>query len=328
MNTKRIAFPALSALFLALGSSSWAWGPVGHKAIGMIAQSRLSPQAMQAVQAILGSGVDLQKIANCPDQFVFTPDTNCAGVFTMTGDPKLTKHWHYVDTPITANVDAASIMNFCPQDDCSVAQIRKDIAVLQDSAASLQDRRMALMFLVHFVGDEHQPLHNETGVPDDFGGNLKIMSAMIYLGKPQNLHTVWDEAIQDPAKVDYRLPDDALTAQAETLARSLEGGVQDAASWLTGDFVAAASVEGHDIAQTVIYPAYAASNGSDLLADYQAKMQPIAFKRIQMAGVRLAALLEQALVPPASSSANASAAQDASAKSLSMLKTTKAALVK
>ena len=325
MNARRFAFPLLSALILASGSSSRAWGPVGHKTVGMIAQSRLSPQALRAIAAILGLGVSLEKIANCPDQFVFTPDRNCAGAFTMQGDPLPTKPWHYINIPVDASADATSMMSYCPQDACVVAQIRKDVAVLKDPAAPLDDKRMALMFLVHFVGDVHQPLHSATDTPDDFGGNRKIMHAITYLGKPLNLHSIWDEEIDDPAKVDYRLPADVLTAQAETLARALEAGLQVEAAWTTGDLAGAAALESHAIAQTVIYPAYRASDGQDLLADYRAKMQPIAYRRIQMAGVRLAALLEQALGAPVPSHANAARA---AAQSLSALRTTKDALGK
>ena len=295
MNSRRFAFSALSAFFLALASSSRAWGPVGHKAIGMIAQSRLSPQALQAIEALLGPGVSLDKIANCPDQFVFTKDLSCAGVFTMTGDPVATKLWHFLNFPIIA--DAASMMSYCPGDNCVVAQIPKDVAVLEDPAASLQDKRMALMFLVHFVGDVHQPLHSATDFPDDSGGNYKWMHAIASTtGKQTNLHTLWDDEIDDPVKVDYRLADSDLTAQAERVARSLEAGAKDTASWTTaGDLAAAAAQESWDIAKTVIYPAYRASFGNDTLADYQAKMQPIAYRRIQLAGVRLSALLETAL---------------------------------
>jgi hypothetical protein len=169
---------------------------------------------------------------------------------------------------------------------------------------------MALMFLVHFVGDVHQPLHN---VADDFGGNLKIMRKITYQGKPVNLHSIWDSEIDDPAKVDYRLPESALTAQAEALARALEGGIRDEGSWTQGDLAAAASLESHSLAQTVIYPEYWESHGDDDLADYQAKMQPIAFRRIQMAGVRLAVLLEEAFGTPAPSRASVSRAAAAAA---------------
>ena len=263
----------------------------------------MSPQALQAVQAILGPDASLDKIANCPDEFVFTPDRSCAGIFTISGDPAATKPWHFINFPIIA--DEASMMSYCPQGDCVVAQIPKDAAVLKDPAASLQDKRMALMFLVHFVGDVHQPLHSATDFPDDAGGNFKWMHAIgSKTGRQTNLHTLWDGAIEDPAKVDYHLPDADLTAQAEEIARALETGPEDTASWTTAtDLAATAAQESWNIAKTVIYPAYRASFGNDKLADYQAKMQPIAYRRIQLAGVRLAALLEQALAAAPSASA-------------------------
>jgi hypothetical protein len=265
-----------------------------------MAQSRLSPQALSALEAILGPGVSLEEIATCPDNLAFAPNPtlSCAGfTISLQVDPAATKLWHTIRIPFDANVDAASIMNYCPQDNCVVAQIHKDVAVLRDAGASLEDKRTALMFLVHFVGDVHQPLHSATGVPDDGDGWLKVMHAISYLGKPLNLHQVWDDAMDDPSQVNSSLPDGTLTAQAETLAHTLGGaGLQDAASWATGDLAVEAALESHDIAQTVIYPAYEASQGNDSLADYRAKMQPIAYRRIQTASVRLSALLEQALV--------------------------------
>ena len=263
-----------------------------HKAIALIAQSRLSPQALQAIEAILAPGVNLEKIANCPDDLAFAMVRTCAGLFTIPpqGD---TKSWHSIRIPVDADVDAASIMTYCPQGSCVVAQIPKDVAVLQDPAAALDDRRAALMFLVHFVGDEHQPMHGATDVPDDHGGGLKFMNNISYAGKPLSLHRVWDYAMADPAKVDWSLPDDVLTAQASALALALGAGLPSGA---TSDFAVEAALESHDIARTVIYPAYRASHGDDSLADYRAKMQPIAYRRIQLASVRLAALLELALV--------------------------------
>jgi hypothetical protein len=323
MNARRFTFPTLAALFLALGSSSWAWGPVGHKAVAMIAQSRLSPQALKAIAAILGPGVSLHQIASCADDFAYSSNANCAGLFTVPGDPAASKPWHFIDIPVTAKVDATSMMTYCPQDACSVAQIHKDVAVLQNPSAALNDKQVALMFLVHFVGDSHQPLHSETGVPDDRGGNLKLMNKIIYQGKPVNLHAIWDDAMEDPAKVDYQLPQATLTAQAQSLVSSLDGLPVDP-SWTTGDLAAEAALEGQGIAQSTIYPAYNASQGNDLLADYQSEMQPIAYRRIKMAGVRLAFLLEQALGSSAPSSASAVPAA-AAVKPLSALSASQSA---
>lgn len=305
MSSKQLLRSALGMLLLSLGSPARAWGPVGHKAVAMIAESRLSPQALQAIEDILGPGARLDIISSCADKFIYEKDRSCAGLFTMQGESAPTKPWHFIDIPVNVDIphDArpseTPMMDFCPGgSDCVVAQIRREATLLGEPGAAPDDKRMALMFLVHFIGDVHQPMHGATDEPDDHGGNLKAMRAILHLGRPVNLHSIWDAAIDDPAKVDYRLPDETLTSEARALAASLAGDIsdQDATAWTKDeDLAGRAALESHFIAQTVIYPAYKASQGRDLLKDYQDKMQPLAHRRIEMAGVRLAALLERAL---------------------------------
>jgi len=287
---------------LALATPSGAWGPVGHKAVGMIAQKRLSPQALAAVRAILGEGVTLDQIANCADAFVFHDgDGTCAGAFRMEGSPDPTKPWHYIDIPVTeaAHPSASAMTAYCKGGDCAVAQIRNDVASLKDPAEPLIKKQMALMFLVHFVGDVHQPLHGADDVPSDYGGNKKLMSAILLRGKPVNLHSLWDGAIDSPEQVDYRLPDAVLTRKAESLA-SAEIGDDEARRWAAPadgyDLASQAAEESFDIAKAVIYPEYKATQGGDSLTRYQELMQATAQQRVRIAGVRLAALLEYALV--------------------------------
>lgn len=291
----------LVILFLLISPTTLrAWGPVGHKAIGMIAQNRLSPETFKSIEGILGSGVSLDQIAACADKLIYG-EQNCAGAFTINASTGFgTMPWHFINIPVPANADQASMMSYCPGGvNCVVAQIHKDTLILQDPKTSLDDKRTALMFLVHFVGDVHQPLHGSDGDPHDQGGGFKMMNNIVYQGKPMNLHSLWDSAIGDPAENDFRLPDSTLTGHAKDLADRLEAGLKNVntSSWLQGDIVGKAALESHSIAQTVIYPAYVANQGNDLLADYQVRMRSIAEQRIYMAGVRLAALLESALKP-------------------------------
>src|SRR5208282_1288401 len=177
-----------------------AWGPVGHKAIAMIAQSRLDPQTLQKIRMIMGRNINLDWIANCADVFAHSDGpVLCAGTVTMDGDPEQSKPWHFIDIPISESPNASSLTGYCPnQQDCVVAQIRKDMDVLQDPGASMEAKQLALVYLVHFVGDAHQPLH--CADDNDEGGNFKPVDVEARSGdnKYLNLHQVWDHAIDNP----------------------------------------------------------------------------------------------------------------------------------
>jgi hypothetical protein len=73
---------------------------------------------------------------------------------------------------------------------------------------------------------------------------------------------------------------------------------KDVGSWLGGNIVSDAAFESFSIAKSTVYPAYYAPDGKTIGAAYQARMTPIVDERLERAGVRLAALLETALVPP------------------------------
>ena len=142
------------------------------------------------------------------------------------------------------------------------------------------------MYLVHFVADEHMPLH---AVGDDRGETRKSVT---FMGVKKNLHSLWDDLI---------MPED-WRAQAKMdpapYVKTVEKYIpKDAASLTQGDFIDAAVLESLAIAKDKILPRYAKDHGAGLGEEYQKEMQPIAFKRLAEAGVRLAALLERDLAP-------------------------------
>jgi hypothetical protein len=309
-----------------------AWSENGHRTVGQIAQDLLTKQAqagdapsqaaLDAISGLLGQGNGLAALAPCADQVrELNEETgklrasgaafSCGGL-TLTVDPT-TEPWHFVNVPITASDTAESIAAQCGNDACVVSQIQDDLKVLQDPAAAQADKQKALMFLVHFVGDEHQPLHCATEIvdgKDDYGGNEKQVR---FDGLALNMHALWDHLIQ---KTDNVNDPSSLSQQLEATLPA------DTSAWTQGDFVTQAALESFGIAQQTIYPAYySAAGGSglqaarkpnsrpkpsaqqssskgpavDLPSDYQSQMQPIVMQRLQMAGVRLAALLKQSL---------------------------------
>lgn len=279
---------AAGALFLA--SQAGAWGPLEHKAVALIAQDRLSPAARRALRTLLGGDAGLDRIAVCADDILYEKQPlDCGGVLTVPADPsKATRPWHVINIPVGSSAEAASVMDYCPGGkDCVVEQIRRHEAVLADPAASVERRRSALMFLVHLVGDAHQPLHCADDA--DHGGNEKKI--VFLYGKPRSLHALWDDMV---LLEDWR---QQSTMDLALLVRELEADLagRSVEAWVAGDFVTAAALESFRIANDDIYPRDAREGGQFLNEDYRDAMRPLAERRLEMAGVRLAALLERAL---------------------------------
>jgi nuclease S1 len=177
MRSNAVAFARLLSLgILCLSTAAMAlgWGPEGHRIVAVIAEMNLTPRARAQVSALLG------------------PDNSMAAISSWADDTRVdfpqTAPWHYIDIPLDATtIDMASE---CPLGNCVVAQIEKFEAVLKNPHAKEADRRIALEFLVHFVGDLHQPLHCEDN--HDRGGNQVTVS---FFGGTENLHAVWDTGI-------------------------------------------------------------------------------------------------------------------------------------
>ncbi len=331
-----------------------AWSANGHRTIGQIAQDLLQSQAqagdaqsqatINALTGILGQGFSLAAIAPCADQirryneetgqvFAAGAQVSCGGL-QLTVNPQ-SEPWHFVNVDITQPDTADSVEAQCGGDACVVHQIKLDVQALQNQGSASMDPQTAVMFLVHFVGDEHQPLHCATEYVNgqqDYGGNDKMVR---FQGQELNMHALWDHLIQ--------FSDDSNDPNA--LSQQLESSMpSDTSAWTQGDFVEGAAVESLGIAQQTVYPAYydAATGGGgsssnsgwsgfsaashptraqvdssrgpavDLPSGYQSQMQPIVMQRLQMAGVRLAALLKQALggAPAQSSAMQSQAARD------------------
>lgn len=293
---------ALAAAFLAPRPAR-AWGAAGHEVAALIAQDRLSSAALDKVHAIFGPSVGLDMVSTCAD-LIKHGSVNCAGDFYLKED-SATDDWHFIDIPIADAPGALS--SYCAKSggphDCVVDQISLHLAVLKDPRSSRKDRQVALMFLVHLVADEHQPLHCATDRgpdgTDDRGGNGKPVdfnpaNAALTADEKRamNLHHLWDNIVNTDAA------EKALDRRA--LASRLESDMdtKDVSTWLSGDYVTGAALESFTIARDVIYKGYAADHGRGLGQAYQDAMQPVAYERLEQAGARLAGLLEGALAGP------------------------------
>ena len=247
----------------------FAWGPVGHSTIGMIAQAHLTPQAQAGVQKLLGAD-SLAAIANWADQ--------------MRGQGKYpqTVWYHFEKIPD----NTAYLQNLKAMPDWQlkkggvVAAILVANQILRDHTAPLSEQTDALKFLVHFVGDLHQPLH--TGAPADNGGD-KI--SVTWMGSAITLHSVWDSGMLYTGHADILNSTepsmDAATAYSAFLMKNpplwFLTTNMDVEGWLNE------SMQIRPAAYNTIY------NTNQPL--YQQMHLPEVDRRIYAAGLRLAAIL-------------------------------------
>ncbi len=267
-------------LALAFSPSVLAWSALGHRLVGALAERHLDPAAQAQVHVLLAG----------------EPDPTLAGVATWAdtlrdSDPerfKQTSRWHYIDTPpgTCAYVPARD----CPDGNCAIAAIGKQRAILADRSQPLAARRDALKFVVHLVGDVHQPMHANNH--DDKGGNDFQVSLRTDL-QPEayarnryvngvmgtNLHSVWDFYILGSEHLDLQHYTDRLDAlpwppKVESIA-----GPE---AW------AGESCRLVDARQ--LYPARHTMDRSYLDAE-----RPLAEQRIRQAAYRLAVLLDDTL---------------------------------
>ncbi len=164
--------PAALLCVLALGPSAFAWGPQGHRVIAQVAYDRLTPEARAAVRELLLDGDTMASVADWADH---------DGYEAVPGSGP----WHYVNVPIGEKEYQPKFGS--PKGADVVAKIKHFRKVLADKAEPKRERQRALLFLVHFVADIHQPLH--VGDNRDHGGNDTQIQ---FFGRGTNLHRLWD----------------------------------------------------------------------------------------------------------------------------------------
>lgn len=274
----------MSALLLALagaGEPAWGWAQLGHALVGDLAAQQLTPAARRQVEALLAGETDptLGGVASWADALRSTdPDRFRA-----------TSTWHYINA--RGGGCAFDEARDCKDGNCAVSAITAQEKILADPAQPREARRDALKFLVHFIGDIHQPLH--AGNREDSGGNRYQVSLRTAI-QPEdyarssfrdgvmgtNLHAVWDYYVLASAGLERTAYRARLTSSAlRTVARP---GRATPMAW------ARESCKLID-SQKLYPPAHMLDEA------YLAAWRPFAERRISVAAKRLAAVLNQAL---------------------------------
>jgi hypothetical protein len=254
---------ALGAAALAAGASpAFAWGKTGHRVVASIADPGLSAEARAHVRLILGTE-SLDEASTWPDDMRSDP----ALFWQKTSTP-----WHYVTV-------AGTHYESAPPEGDAVTALRRFRAILLDPAAPRAERELALRFVIHIVGDLHQPLH--VGKPGDRGGNdVKVTFA----GRPTNLHSLWDSALVDDSQLSFSEFAERLQRRT-TPEQVIEWSASDPMVWIR---------ESAEIRPT-IYP----TGTTELGWDYVYKFRPVIERRLQQGGIRLAAYLNELFRKPA-----------------------------
>src|SRR5712692_5690151 len=172
-------------LLLIAPSSVLAWGPNGHRIVGRIAANHLTAEAAVAVASLIGPE-SLDQAATWADEIRNDPN--------WQPPLKNPSPWHYI------SIDDGETLETTARDpDGDVLEaIGRFSAVLRNAQATRPAKQEALRFLVHFVGDVHQPLH--VGRRADRGGNG---TKVTWLRNATNLHAVWDYQIIDAQQLSF-----------------------------------------------------------------------------------------------------------------------------
>jgi len=240
-----------------------AWGPEGHKAIAILAERYMRPETVSKVRELLGP-------ESIEDAALWADEVR------QSTRPE-TDSWHFINIPLRdSKID---LRRDCPAGQCVLVKTEEFLAVLGEPHAATEARREALKFVIHFVGDLHQPLHCEDH--RDLGGNRQ---RVIFVNRPENLHWVWDTGLVREINPDAR----GLVAE---LGRQITA--RERASWQAGD-ISAWVLESHRLAQSAyrriwIFGPPILTRGYDDHAKAVIKLQ------LEKAAVRLAYLLNQRL---------------------------------
>jgi hypothetical protein len=241
------------------------WGGEGHDLVARIADAQLTPIARAKVAEILGPGVTMASVSSWADM--------------VRRDRANTALWHYVDIPI--NQKHLNMERDCPKGQCVIKVIEDFEVTLRDPNATPVQRKEALMFLIHFVGDMHQPLHSSDN-KDKGGNDVHVM----FGDRPQNLHSVWDSGLLAKiGKEDDVFP--ALSADSmKHRKRWARGSVE---SW---------AEQAHKDAVKITYgklPKSADGKPVAITAAYEAQADPLIKLQLEKAGARLARVLNENL---------------------------------
>jgi hypothetical protein len=277
---------------LALPGQALAWGDEGHEIVALIAEHFLEPAVKAKIDAMLAADTD--------DLTRHDIASEATWADKYRESDRRTGKWHYVDIELDhPDIDAACYGHPAlpagmtafqgPADDCVIDKIDAFAAELESPGTSAEERLDALKFLLHFVGDLHQPLH--AGDNHDAGGNRVRVTAEGF--RRGNLHHFWDTEFVE------RLGPDPKAVAAELIARITPAQQRDWSKGTPADW----ANEAFALARDHAYGKLGSPTDRDsyqLSPDYIEDATSVVRLQLSRAGVRLAAVLNRMPAAPAS----------------------------
>lgn len=237
---------------------AWSWGQIGHRVTGAIAENYLTAEAQSEIAKILPNET-LAEASTWPDEMRSNPSE----FWKKTAGP-----YHYVTIPngkTYAKVGA-------PAQGDGFSALQLFSAQLKSDQTSLEQKQLALRFIIHIIGDLHQPFHAGNGT--DRGGNdVKLK----FFWQDSNLHRVWDSGLIDNQQLSYTEWSTILLAKISK-QQAKQWMVLDPKVWIAESAKLRAS----------LYP-----DSDEISWDYQYQNLPIVKERLKMGGVRIAAYLNE-----------------------------------
>ncbi len=277
-------FRLFALLLILLPQLLLAWGANGHRIVGKICYDNLSPEARNRVDVAMGDNY-LAQLSNWPDYIKAEKGWDFA------------KPWHYMTIQPDLSVADVNLKNSArPKIDDVREGIELMVNILKGDknarnkmTALMEENKVkplagsldatALAFLIHFIGDVHQPMH--VGKNRDQGGN-KI--SVLFFGERKNLHSVWDSSIIEHEKLSYT--EFATFASIHTRSRKAKWEKDGLETWINESVVLREQL------YNTLYDRTDRETGlPDFSWNYQHDFLPVVEDRLAAAGYRAAALL-------------------------------------
>jgi hypothetical protein len=252
----------LTGLFsLFTTSPAYPWGSKGHEIVAAIAEAHLTDTARKRIKELLPQGTTLAEASTWPDK---------AGRQIPDMDP-----YHFINFKKESNT--YDQQRDCKLRNCIIEALAWYTQVLQLPDAPRNEKRVALRFIAHLVGDIDQPLH--AGFAEDRGGNSVDVR---FNGRKENLHSLWDTALVElepgtPAEIAARIQ---AVVTSEDLQQWQKGTPAD---W---------TLESLAIVRAQVYRL---PSSGEISASYIEAGRAMIRTRLAQAGARLAWLLTQTL---------------------------------
>lgn len=204
MTVKTFKKIAVALLFCYLPFQGMAWGLLGHRIVGEIADRHLTAKARKAIAGILGN-----------ESPAIT--SNWADFIKSDSNYNYLSNWHYIN--LKAGMSQQEVFNYLEKDTATNAYTRINFMAnaLKNNNLGETDRLLYLRMLIHLVGDIHQPMH--VGRPDDLGGNR---IRVLWFNESYNLHQIWDDVLLSFQKLSYTEYATALNYCSKDQKKSLQ----------------------------------------------------------------------------------------------------------